>query len=111
VIDQITTSIVERFSNNHELVIDTVYMFWSTPFPRTQRRWIATRSAEKHMQSSWFGQAGTEPRIAVFHPKLWQPFKNSEWRVCNNQTPRIRTDTSNSLWCTFRFTLHFWKVM
>jgi hypothetical protein len=27
VIDQITTSIVERFSNNHELVIDTVYMF------------------------------------------------------------------------------------
>ena len=47
------------------------------------------------MQSSWFGQAGTEPRIIVFHPKLWQPFKNSEWRVCNNQTPRIRTDTSN----------------
>ena len=105
VIDQITTSIIERFSNNHELVTDAVcFVPRREKMDYHQKRW-------KHMQSSWFGQAGTEQWIAVFHPKLWQPFKNFEWRVCNSQRPRTRTDTSNSLWCNFRFTLHFWKVM
>jgi hypothetical protein len=57
VIDQIT-SIFERFSSNHELVTDTV-CFDPRRFQELKRKWIATRSAEKHMQSSWFGQAGT----------------------------------------------------
>ena len=48
VIAQITTSIVESFSNNHELVTDTVCF---DP-PRFQEL------AEKDMQSSWFGQTG-----------------------------------------------------
>ena len=48
VIAQITTSIVERFSNNHELVTDTVCV--------DPRRF--QELAEKHMQSSWFGQTG-----------------------------------------------------